>query len=322
MKNGLRIIPFKSSDSDFQILYELKKSLDYKVEYFGSVEMLKYQASLIPEKCKPKTEFLKIDNKIFGYGYTGHQSGAFDKTLLDSNLSFPCESKYLEYAQEYLEYQIANARKIKEVKTFRAWLWNGNKFMTDFYKKNGFQVSQVEFVSVVSLADFDEAKFSDHVEKYEKNSIRIIKLNELQKDNPEWQEKLYDLWRRVELDVPTDVAEPEKDISDWKAHHLTPWFKPEDFYIVLDGKKWIALSTYSRGDITTDTVSTELTGVLPEYRRKSICTALKVYALVDLKKKGFKKVFTCNEENNPMYKINLMLGFKKIGSEIGCKLAL
>ena len=66
MKNGLRIIPFKSSDSDFQILYELQKSLDYKVEYFGSVEMLKYQVSLIPEKCKPKTEFLKIDNKIFG----------------------------------------------------------------------------------------------------------------------------------------------------------------------------------------------------------------------------------------------------------------
>ena len=55
MKNGLRIIPFKSSDSDFQILYELEKSLDYHVENFGSVEMLKYQASLIPEKCKPKT---------------------------------------------------------------------------------------------------------------------------------------------------------------------------------------------------------------------------------------------------------------------------
>ena len=41
---------------------------------------------LIPEKCKPKTEFLKMDNKIFAYGYTAHQSWAFDKTLLDSNL--------------------------------------------------------------------------------------------------------------------------------------------------------------------------------------------------------------------------------------------
>ena len=53
-----------------------------------------------------------------------------------------------------------------------------------------------------------------------------------------------------------------------------------------------------------------------------VADVAQVYALVDLKKKGFKKVFTCNEENNPMYKINLMLGFKKIGSEIGCKLAL
>ena len=41
-------------------------------------------------------------------------------------------------------------------------------------------------------------------------------------------------------------------------------------------EKWIALSTYDRGDTVTDTVSTELTGVLPEYRRKSICTALRV----------------------------------------------
>ena len=322
MKNGLRIIPFKSSDSDFQILYELEKSLDYHVKNFGSIEMLKYQASLIPEKCNPKTEFLKIDNKIIGYGYSGHHSWAFDKTLLDSNLSFPCESKYLEYAQEYLEYQIANARKIKEVKTFRAWLFQGNDFMTDFYTKNGFEISQVEFVSIIDLKDFDESKFQDSFKKFNSNGFEIKTLNELQESNEDWESKLYDLWHGVEVDVPTDVVEPQKNIDEWRAHHLTPWFKPEDFFIALDGNKWVALSTYSRGDIESEVISTELTGVLPEYRRKSICTALKVFALSDIKKKGFKKVFTGNEENNPMFHINLMLGFKKIGSEIGCKLAL
>ena len=322
MKSGLRIIPFESSDSDFQTLYQLEKSLDYHVKNFGSVEMLKYQANLIPEKCNPKTEFLEINNEIFGYGYTGHQSWAFDRTLLDSNISFPCEDMYLECAQEYLEYQIANARKIKEIKTLRAWICNGNKFMTDFYKKNGFQISQVEFVSEISLSDFDDAKFSEQVARFENNPFRISTLNELQKGNLQWQDKLYDLWHRVELDVPTDVAEPEKDINDWKAHHLTPWFKAEDFYVVIDGENWVALSTYDRGNIKTDTISTELTGVLPEYRRKSICMALKAHALVDLRKKGFKRVFTANEENNPMYKINLNLGFKKIGTEIGLKLAL
>ena len=33
-------------------------------------------------------------------------------------------------------------------------------------------------------------------------------------------------------------------------------------------------------------------------------------------------VLTINEENNPMFQINLMLGFKKIATEIGCKLKL
>tara|TARA_B110000014_G_scaffold207928_1_gene159003 strand:+ start:1666 stop:2628 length:963 start_codon:yes stop_codon:yes gene_type:complete len=320
VKNILKIIPFKSSDKDFEILFELQKSLDYHIKNFGSLEMLKYQASLIPKKCNPKTKFLEIDNKIIGYAYTGYQSWAFDKTLLDFSLSFPCEDKYLKYAQEFLEYEIANVRKIKEVKTFRAWLYQGNKFMTDFYKKNGFKVSLVEFVSKISLKDFNEDNFNDRLDKFNKNSFQITTLKELQQDL-DWEKKLYDLWYKVELDVPNDT-EVDENFENWKIHNLVPWFQPEDFYIILDGDRWVALSTYSRGDITTDTISTELTGVLPEYRRQSICTALKIFSLVDLKSKGFKEVFTSNEENNQMFQINLMLGFKKIGTEIGYKLAL
>ena len=47
-----------------------------------------------------------------------------------------------------------------------------------------------------------------------------------------------------------------------------------------------------------------------------------MYKRQDIKKKGYKRIFTGNEENNPMFQINLMLGFKKIGTEIGCKLKL
>jgi hypothetical protein len=320
LKN-LKIIPFDSSDSNFQILYELEKSLDYKIKSFGSIEMLKYQSSLIPKQCNPKTEFLEIDNNIFGYGYTGHQSFAFDRTLLDSNISFPCEKKYLKYAQEYLERQIAEAKKIKNITTLRAWLFNGNKYMRDFYKKNGFEITLVQYLSIICLEDFNKDQFLSSINKCNKNNYKIRNLRELQEDCSSWEVELFNLFHRVELDVPND-SDVIQDQDHWKAHNLTPWFKPEDVYIVLDEKKWIGLSTYNRGDTLTDTVSTELTGILPEYRRKSICTALKVYALVDLKEKGFKKVFTSNEKNNPMYGINLKLGFKKVGTEIGCKLAL
>ena len=55
--SGLEILPFTSSDEEYKKLYELENSLDYSVKDWGSVEMLKYHASRIPEKCKPETIF-------------------------------------------------------------------------------------------------------------------------------------------------------------------------------------------------------------------------------------------------------------------------
>ena len=50
-------------------------------------------------------------------------------------------------------------------------------------------------------------------------------------------------------------------------------------------------SSYDRSDKPTDTLSTDLTGVLPEHRRKGICTALKVIALEDLKSRVQKSIY-------------------------------
>ena len=322
VSSSLEIIPFTSSDEEYQKLFELEKSLDYHVKDWGGVEMLKYHAGRIPEKCKPETNFLSFNNKVFGYGYTAHDEWAFDPTLLDSSISFPSEEKYLPYAQELLNYQMSLATKMEEVKTFRAWLWNGNDFYINFYLKNGFKVTQVEFISIISLKEFNPKNFSSYVSRFKEGPFEITNLKELQNSHSNWEEKLYELWHRIERDVPTDVIEPGVDMESWRGHLFTPWFKPEDLYVVVDGERWVALSSYDRSDVTNDTVLTDLTGVRPEYRRKGICTAVKLFALEDLKKKGFKKVFTGNEENNPMFKINLKLGFKKIATEVGCQLTL
>ena len=53
-------------------------------------------------------------------------------------------------------------------------------------------------------------------------------------------------------------------------------------------------------------------GVLKEFRRKGLATALKIKAIETLLKKGVTEVRTDNEENNPMYKINVALGFKPV----------
>ena len=61
---------------------------------------------------------------------------------------------------------------------------------------------------------------------------------------------------------------------------------------------------------------TEGLGVLKEYRRKGIATALKIKAIQSLLQKGIKEIRTDNEENNPMYKINIALGFSPVPSSL------
>ena len=52
--------------------------------------------------------------------------------------------------------------------------------------------------------------------------------------------------------------------------------------------------------------------MLEKFRRKGIATAIKIKAIEVLLKKGVTEVRTDNEENNPMYKINVELGFKPV----------
>ena len=317
----LDIINFDSSDEHFALLVSLQDVLwPYPWKNWESVKMCRYDAALIPPKCKAQLDFIRYDGRVIGWGATHHDQWGFDPNLLDSTLTIPQEDKYLDCAQQYLEYQIKRARKMN-VKIFRAWSSIGSDWYKGFYKKNRFEISLLEYISEINLDKFFIKNFESSVSRFDKNTYIISNLKELKKLHSDWEMKLFNLWKQIEHDVPSDInLDIELDL--WKSSIFCPWFKEEDTYIVTDGDKWIALSSYTRSLRSRHEISTELTGVLPNYRRQGICSAVKLHSLLDLKKKGFKKVFTGNEENNPMFQINLMLGFKKIGTEFGCKLFL
>ncbi len=54
---------------------------------------------------------------------------------------------------------------------------------------------------------------------------------------------------------------------------------------------------------------TGMTGVLRSHRRQGLATALKVHAIQFAKAYGAKAINTSNEEHNPMFQLNLALGF-------------
>lgn len=312
---------FNHSEDDYALLIKLQDELAADPwKDWESVEMCRYFTERIPTKCIYNLDFIKQEGNIMGWGSSQHNEWGFDSTLLDSTLALPNDKNYLDCAQKYLNHQIETAKKM-EVKVLRAWQHKDREWAEELYKKNGFEISLRGYFSELDLTTFSRKDFQSPLTNFKKTPFVISTLKELKKTDKDWLQKFFSLSLRIEQDVPSDI-DINLDFDLWRKDTLTPWFKEEDVYIVLDGNKWVALSSYARSDRSFEKISTDLTGVLSEYRRQGICSGLKLHALSDIKKKGFKKVFTGNEENNPMFQINLMLGFKKVGEDFACKLSL
>ena len=61
--------------------------------------------------------------------------------------------------------------------------------------------------------------------------------------------------------------------------------------------------------VNPKSAQTGLTGVRRAFRRQGIATKTKQHSIAWAKAQGIEKIYTDNEENNPMYQLNLQLGF-------------
>ena len=97
-----------------------------------------------------------------------------------------------------------------------------------------------------------------------------------------------------------------------------PNFRMDAHFVAVDKHKstqtsvWeiVGVSQIGINPATPDKVQTWLTGVRRAYRRLGLATALKLQAIAFVQTHGARYIETDNEENNPMYTINMTLGFE------------
>ncbi|MCD4686547.1 MAG: GNAT family N-acetyltransferase [Anaerolineae bacterium] len=181
-----------------------------------------------------------------------------------------------------------------------------------FFEQYGFKPTAEEKLSKLDVTQFDPAQYAAILARVRDAGIEIITLRDLQQRDAGWQRKLYDLDITVARDIPSTGEKHYPAFEEWRTTRLNaPTFDPDAYFVALDGDVYAG---HSYGNLNTegDLVQfvTGVTATRREYRRKGIATALKVHITRYVKTRGVQEIFTTNDSQNPMYQLNLTIGFE------------
>src|SRR5690606_23520676 len=137
----------------------------------------------------------------------------------------------------------------------------------------------------------------------------IKTVRELETD-PDRNAKLYKLEFALERDVPSPEPITEVPFEEWMKLWDRPNLLPDAWFIAVHDGEYVGSTNLWKTQARDDLLYTGLTGVLREYRRKGIATALKLQAVRYAQTHGISQVRTWNAQSNEgMLGINVRLGF-------------
>ena len=180
----------------------------------------------------------------------------------------------------------------------------------------GFKLVQTNREYSCDIRKVNKKKYTPLIKKLESEGIRFYDSKEEIRNWPNHYEKLEKLIWTYSKDFPIPVGIKHTRMPFQQALKLQIDFEDNCYgteIVAVKNDEYIGstdISVYHRADPHKGW--TGGLGVLKNFRRKGVATAIKIKAIEKLLEKGVTEVRTDNEKNNPMYKINVALGFKPV----------
>ena len=172
-------------------------------------------------------------------------------------------------------------------------------------------------ISTLDVPQFDVSQFAPLRQKIADDGIEIRPLPKQIKQDPHWQEALWELDWALTQDEPLPYEPQKLTLSEFIKKHIEgPAVIHNAWYVALENGRYVGMTQLERNESDPTRYSTGFTGVVRSHRRRGLATALKTYAIEYAQQQGIQIIRTGNEENNPMYALNQQLGFTDLTANI------
>lgn len=170
-------------------------------------------------------------------------------------------------------------------------------------------------LSKLDVDSFDPSRFSRQVDGLADYGLRIYSFAELSAMHPDWQRRLYDLDWEGTQDEPMPDTPTRLSFEEYVDRAFNgPAYVAEGSFVAVDetqpDQPYAGLTELYMDSGEMTHLATGFTTVRRAYRRRGVAIALKVHAIEWARSQGTKSIMTGNEEHNPMYQINMQLGYE------------
>jgi GNAT superfamily N-acetyltransferase len=223
---------------------------------------------------------------------------------------------------EILEIAEAEARRLGSSEVF-TWTRTDYPEFQEAARRRGYVEGQVNPVAVLKLESFEPGQWSIREQTAMDAGYGIVDVQSYAAIHPETWLKV--LWR-MEMDLLGNVPMPEPWVDipfpDWKKEFLANPLKLDWFFFAMLEDQVVGMTQLFPSFVDSRIMNTGLTGVHQDHRRRGVATMLKCHALRLAKASGAERVYTDNEEKNPMLSLNHALGFREAYRSIYCSRVL
>jgi GNAT superfamily N-acetyltransferase len=303
----IRIRPTNESDADYQATAEIWTA--NWPEHPKTAEMYRYSARMRASKGVFDRLVAEDESGIAGTGYLREEpdNAAQGKFLLYAQVRPGRQGRGI--GTTLFEGLMSKAEQYGP-RILSSFTREDNEAAIRFLEGRGFGVSLREQDSELDLSTWDASRFADVVRRVRESGIEILSASELAEKGVDWRRGSWELHGEIIPDVPDDDLLTNEPFEEFDKSFEHPDFVPDGYFIALDDGRWVGMSSVWNQRSKPGEMYTRLTGVVRSHRRRGIATALKVRAHEFARSIGAETISTDNEENNPMYDLNLALGFR------------